>query len=128
MPAHVIYSDIDDKPAGFSTVWLKEYLRKQTGFDGVIFSDDLAMEGAVSSGSPTDRAVLAMEAGCDMVLMCNNRDGAVSILDNYPGPADVSERVLRMIQNNAPFDSLNECQSSSRWAELQKQLELFSGL
>lgn len=80
MPAHIQFLKIDQQPVGFSRIWLQEMLRKKLNFKGVIFSDDLSMEGATGAGSYAERASLALSAGCDMVLACNNRIGALDIL------------------------------------------------
>jgi beta-N-acetylhexosaminidase len=81
MPAHILFPAVDDKPVGFSRQWLDGILRKKLKFSGVIFSDDLNMEGAGFAGDYIERARTALEAGCDLVLICNNRQGAISILD-----------------------------------------------
>ena len=96
MPAHVIFSQVDDKPAGFSKVWLQEILRDKLGYDGVLFSDDLSMRAAHVAGDVSARVQSAIEAGCDMALVCNNRDDALRAVDFAKGMPDVPNRFGNM--------------------------------
>jgi beta-N-acetylhexosaminidase len=89
MLAHVVYSEVDPLPAGFSAYWIQNQLRAQLGYDGAVFCDDLSMKATEDFGSMVVRARLALEAGCDMILICNDRaaaSAAVGALREYSNP------------------------------------------
>ena len=111
MPAHVLYPNIDPNPAGFSSFWIQEILRKELNFNGTVFSDDLSMAGAAFAGDFIERAKLAQQAGCDMLLVCNNPLAAEQVLEALPITEDLirEHRLKRMqgkpVTTNAFIDS-----------------------
>ncbi|MCJ8299950.1 MAG: beta-N-acetylhexosaminidase [Pseudomonadales bacterium] len=111
MPAHVIYPQVDPNPAGFSNFWLQHVLREELKFDGVIFSDDLNMQGASLStaGDVENYAVrdaAALSAGCDTVLVCNNPQGALQVLE-YLDKVQLqkSDRLVKMRKTPVAIDA-----------------------
>lgn len=124
MPAHVIYPEIDPNPAGFSAYWLKDILRRQLGFKGVIFSDDLGMAGATVAGSYAERAHAALAAGCDMVLVCNDREGALAVLtalaDYSFSPRSQQRLAALQVHSRPTIESLD---ADPRYNRIADQLE-----
>lgn len=122
MPAHVIYTEMDKNPAGFSRYWLHDILRKELAFDGVIFSDDLTMEGASVIGGFTERAEAAMDAGCDMILICNDRAGAIEVMDKakFKHSVESSQRLKRMVGQT--FMNRSALLDSKIWAEAVEEV------
>ncbi|MGB5164192.1 MAG: beta-N-acetylhexosaminidase [Woeseiaceae bacterium] len=89
MLAHLVYSEVDALPAGFSQHWIQNELRGRLGFGGAVFCDDLTMKATKTYGPMRERARLALQAGCDMILVCNDRgaaEQAVSSLHDYSNP------------------------------------------
>ncbi|CAM8629856.1 BglX Beta-glucosidase-related glycosidases [Oxalobacteraceae bacterium] len=113
MPAHVIYPFFDSQPAGFSRKWLS-LLRDELGFDGVIFSDDLSMEGASVAGNVVQGAHAALKAGCDMVLVCNSPDKADQLLEGLDPTAAIDAK-----RSAARIAALVPTSSAKTWDELQ---------
>lgn len=122
MPAHVVYPRVDDQPAGFSRVWLRDVLRDQLRFQGTIFSDDLGMNGAAVAGDMVARAEAAVAAGCDMLLVCNNQAGAGDVLDALKTATTpvTQARLMRMHGRRAP--GLSELQQLAQWQSVVTQV------
>lgn len=124
MPAHVIYPEVDDKPAGFSTVWIEKLLREKYRFDGVVFSDDLSMKGAEVVGGFCERADAAIHAGCDMVLVCNQPGEAGNVLEHlrHTSSSKSADRILRMKAASQSNVGLQLMQTDARWKQSAEAL------
>lgn len=118
MPAHVLYPQVDDMPAGFSEYWIKGVLRAHLKFDGVAFSDDLSMDGADLGISFTQRADLALKAGCDMVLVCNNSSAAEQVVEELIAPEDWTERRIQAMRGKFKHSSMQALQAEANWADV----------
>jgi len=125
MPAHVIFPDVSSKSVGFSRTWLQNILRRQLKFGGVIFSDDLSMEAASSIGGYIERSEAAQNAGCDMILLCNNRDACINVIDNANLKIDKLShlRISKMLKT--ADISWQEMQDHPLWKKLS-QLEFLN--
>lgn len=96
MVAHVVYEKIDSMPAGFSKHWIQKVLREELAFQGLVFSDDLSMKATAHYGDYIQRAHLALKAGCEMILVCNNPEAALQVLhslDNHTVSPEISEKI-----------------------------------
>ncbi len=122
MPAHVVYRCCDDRPAGFSPFWIGEVLRRRLGFQGAVFSDDLTMAAARVAGGPADRARAALEAGCDMVLVCNDPEGAAEVLEALEGGTDPVRQVRMARMHGTAARSRTELHEDPRWNEAMETL------
>ncbi len=126
MPAHVIYDQVDPNPAGFSPFWIQKILRQQLQFEGVLFSDDLSMQAAGVAGGADARILAALNAGCDMGLVCNDRPAALlalAAIENLDLPNQARLERMRgkipQIQIGAQFDL------GDAWQATKQQIEAF---
>lgn len=126
MPAHVIYENIDPHPAGFSEFWIQKVLREELKFDGVLFSDDLTMQAACVAGGADARILAALKAGCDMGLVCNQRDAACLALDAISDlPLPNQERLERMRGQIPNIQVGEQLDLGEEWQSVKTVIECF---
>jgi beta-N-acetylhexosaminidase len=126
MPAHVIFQNIDPNPAGFSRFWIQDILRGEMKFNGVVFSDDLSMEGAAFAGDYPDRAQSAQAAGCDMLLVCNNPAAAERVIEALPirNNPERDNRLMAMRGQNQ-FNR-EQLLGSRQWQQISNKIREFT--
>ncbi|HUL65894.1 MAG TPA: beta-N-acetylhexosaminidase [Burkholderiaceae bacterium] len=124
MPAHIVYQAVDRLPATFSRRWIEQRLRRELGFSGIVFSDDLSMEGARVAGGLLESAQAAVDAGCDMILVCNDSAAAERVLDGlqWNRPEDFDARLARITPRGAAPD-LNTLASDATYRNALADIE-----
>lgn len=126
MPAHVIYENIDPNPAGFSPYWIQKVLRQDLNFDGVLFSDDLTMQAACVAGGADARILAALNAGCDMGLVCNQREAACLALDAIKDLPRPNQTRLERMRGKIPQISIgDQLELGTEWQSVKKTIEEF---
>jgi beta-N-acetylhexosaminidase len=122
LAAHVLFPAVDDAVASASPRWIRDVLRGDLGFKGVIFTDDMSMAGAAVAGDIVVRSKRALAAGCDMVLICNNRPSVIAVLDQLdvePEPAS-HMRLVRMRGRDGMARA--DLMASNQWRECRELL------
>lgn len=123
MAAHVVFTDVDDKPAGFSRRWMAQQLRGRLGFDGAIFTDDLSMAGAKAIGDMPARAQAALAAGCDVLSVCNDRQGVLQVIDSLRGSGDPLSQVRMARLHGKPGSTRPALLASSDWQTCERAVK-----
>ncbi|MGD8921372.1 MAG: glycoside hydrolase family 3 N-terminal domain-containing protein, partial [Gammaproteobacteria bacterium] len=122
MAAHVRYTEVDPAPASFSRWWLTTELRGRMGFRGVIFSDDLSMAAAEVVGDMEARARIALDSGCDMILVCNDREAAIAVLEELEGYSEPAGQVRLARMHGRKGRDRRELLASADWNQAREQV------
>lgn len=122
MPAHIVYEQSDHLPSGFSSFWIKEILRDRLGFQGAVLSDDLSMEGAAIMGNSLERAEAALDAGCDMVLVCNKPESVIEVIDGLKVKDDALRHMRLIRLHGRHAIEREQLYASQEWKEATKMV------
>ncbi|HEX2493879.1 MAG TPA: beta-N-acetylhexosaminidase, partial [Steroidobacter sp.] len=123
MAAHVIFPDLDERPAGFSRRWITDELRGRLGFNGAVFTDDLSMAGAAAVGDMLARARAALAAGCDVLSVCNNRQGVLQVIDSLRGTGDPLSQVRMARLHGKAAMSRAALHGSAEWQACESAIK-----
>jgi beta-N-acetylhexosaminidase len=126
MPGHVLYPEVDKHCAALSEVWLQKILRQRLGYRGVVFSDDLTMAAAESAGDVVQRARQALDAGCDMILVCNNRPQALEVINWLDSSAYPASDRLPAMQGKRDLNPI-QLRESEQWQRASKLIGDLAG-
>jgi beta-N-acetylhexosaminidase len=128
MPAHVVYREVDSRPAGFSARWIEQILRGELGFTGAVFSDDLSMEGASVAGNIVARGQAALDAGCDFVIVCNNAATAEQVLAGIRWRRSPAfEQRLQRLQPRGPALAVKELSQNATYLAARADVQRWCG-
>lgn len=123
MVAHVLYPEVDEVPASASRRWIRGILRGELRFQGAVFADDLSMAGAAAIGGIVERAQRALEAGCDVLPVCNHRPSVAALLDGLRDPGDAAAALRRVRLRGRGHVSRDELLASGEWQRCRAALE-----
>jgi beta-N-acetylhexosaminidase len=126
MLSHVVYREMDDLPAGFSRYWIQDELRSKLGFGGAVFCDDLSMQATAAYGSMPRRANRALAAGCDMVLICNDRPAAEQAVEALGGWSNPLSLVRLARLHGTRHSARNALRASDQWQRASDALGQWS--
>ncbi|MGB0867834.1 MAG: glycoside hydrolase family 3 N-terminal domain-containing protein, partial [Granulosicoccaceae bacterium] len=110
MPAHVVFPSVDDTPAGYSAKWIGDILRQELGFRGAVLSDDLTMAAAGVAGAAPERAERALQAGCDLALVCQSPSDAEVVIEQVGALATDTDRAARVAALRRTPEACDSCQ------------------
>ncbi|ODN41951.1 beta-N-acetylhexosaminidase [Piscirickettsia litoralis] len=122
MASHVVYSQIDEASAGYSQYWLNVILRQQLGFKGLVFSDDLGMGAAFHQGDAVARVRSALQAGCDMALLCNEREDVLSVINTLSVTTDLTAKIQNFYGHSS-FGTLADLQQDAQYQQTLKHVQ-----
>lgn len=123
MVAHVLYPEVDSVPASASARWIRGILREELRFQGVVFADDLSMVGAAAVGGIVERAERALDAGCDVLPVCNHRPSAIAVIEGLKAAPDPVAALRRVRLRGRPQQDIEALRASERWRMAQQALE-----